>query len=620
MVVFTHNLNQNKSKTLKKNTNKAHQTLALLKNADKVLEKIQYWEPPVPFWNPNKKKNSSLKIAAIVSDRLYHGIRFEAEVLLLTPENWEYTLRYSKPDLLLVESTWETSTGHWFMAQIPISSDYSSLHNIVRLAQQHSIPTVFWNTKDCFYHEYYKDFSQFFDFIFCADPYEAELLQREGIEAEVLLPCVQPALYNPFRIHDYYDTYKIGVLFDGWIDIEKYTNHLTLLNKLKKYDLGIIESKYIFFSKRLKNATALKDRFLGCVTPQARMLILKYAKCCISFDHTISHRTTQWWAALETAASHTPVLHLGDVPDDDIRREFAIIHENEEVLLNDIENFYQDEIYYKKVSQISWRRIVSKHTFAHRLRAICQNAKVNKHSWIEYPKVSIITPTYRQHLLDRCLENYDRQTYPNKELIIVYNNDTNEFNQVLDSHRINKGIHIIQVPEEYFAGACLHVGNIYATGEYCFRMDDDDTYGENYILDMILGLRCIDAVLFGKPPAVYSFENDEVIYSRNAPLQPFAIIDGKLLKQGKLWFGGNTMAWNRLWAENNVMFCDTNYGSADSFIQFSVPHNITTASMDPHNVITFRSNDSSKHTWKLNAKDLKRGSSYFSKAKRDVFF
>jgi hypothetical protein len=604
---------------LKKNNYKANQTLALRKDAGKVLENIRYWEPPVPVWKTIKKKKSNLKIAAIVSDRLYHGIRFEGEILLLTPENWVHTLCYGKPDFLLVESTWETSTGHWDMAQIPVSSEYIILHEIVRLAQQRSIPTVFWNTKDCKYHELYKDFCRYFDFVFCADIREVELLRKDGIRAEVLLPCVQPALYNPFRIYDYYDAFKIGVLFDGWVDIEKYNEHLEVLKEMKKYDLAIIESRYIIFSKRINNVTEFKDYFRGCVTEQARMVVLKYAKFYISFDHSISHRTTQVWAALEAAACHTPVLHNGNISDDDIRCEFAIIHENKEELLNDIKNYYQDEIPYNIVAHKSWRQVISKHTFAHRLQSICQSASIN-HDWMEYPKVSIITPTYRQEQFKQCIKNYDNQTYPQKELIIIYNNNSNELPRLQELTNTYEDIRFIRLPEEYFAGACLHIGNIYATGEYCFRMDDDDTYGANYILDMILGLSSLDATLFGKPPAVYAFEDEEAIYSRNAPLQPFTIIDGRLLKQGKIWFGGNTMAWNRLWAEKNIMFGDTNYGSADSFIQFTVPNNLTSASMDPFNIVTYRSNDPSKHTWKLDTKILKKGSSFLSNSRQDILF
>ena len=108
------------------------QTLALHPEEDRLLEMTLYWEPPVPYWKSRKCPNSNLKMAVIVGDRLYRGLLFEGEMLLLTPANWKYVLRYGAPDILLIESTWDTATGHWPMAQCKASPDYQELVEIVK--------------------------------------------------------------------------------------------------------------------------------------------------------------------------------------------------------------------------------------------------------------------------------------------------------------------------------------------------------------------------------------------------------------------------------------------------------------------------------------------------------
>jgi hypothetical protein len=136
--------------------------LALRRDSEAILKRTQYWAPPVPPWKPLKKSlNSSLRVACIVEGRLFQGLRFEGEVILLTPDNWKYVLRYGKPDFLLMESIWTTATGHWHMGQCPAATDHDELVKILILARTLSIPTVFWFTKGYEYHENYKKFARY---------------------------------------------------------------------------------------------------------------------------------------------------------------------------------------------------------------------------------------------------------------------------------------------------------------------------------------------------------------------------------------------------------------------------------------------------------------------------
>src|SRR6056297_1151120 len=188
-------------------------SLNIRSDTDKVLELTQYWTPPVPPWQPLKKTlNSSLRMACLVEDKLYQGLRFEGEVMLLSPLNWRHALKHGKPDFLIMESIWNTATGHWHMGQCPNANGRDELLEIVFLARKLSIPTVFWFTRGCEYHEHYKEFAKHFDFVFCADPAEAESLRDEGIQAQELLPCVQPAIYNPFRHYDHYNDFSLNIL------------------------------------------------------------------------------------------------------------------------------------------------------------------------------------------------------------------------------------------------------------------------------------------------------------------------------------------------------------------------------------------------------------------------
>ena len=194
-----------------------HRLLGRSTPPDEVIRRIHWWTPPVSLHKLKAKKrlNSSLRIAAIVGNRLWNGLRYEGTLLLLTPQTWRAVLTYGRPDLLLVESCWETATGHWYLGQTGRTGEYSELREILALAGARGIPRVFWHTQDHGYHTQYREFARHFDFVFCADDREAQALCEAGVDTDLLLPAVQPAIFNPLRPYGFDDSLAIGLLLDG---------------------------------------------------------------------------------------------------------------------------------------------------------------------------------------------------------------------------------------------------------------------------------------------------------------------------------------------------------------------------------------------------------------------
>lgn len=297
---------------------------------DKLIERIGYWVPSDEIGiHESSTPKTNLKIAAIVEERLYQGLRQEARMMLLTPHNWKAILKYSEPDFLLMESVWTTATGHWHMAQCPPSQDRNQLIEIISMARHMGIPTVFWMTKNNFYHEHYKTFASHFDFIYCADPMEAEILRKEGLNAKVLLPCATQSLYSENQIR------SIPFLFDGWADIDKYTVDLNSLNKLKPLGLKIIESRYQIFRKRVDALPNFKDNIVGCVTRSGRLSALAASQCYITFEKSLSTSITQQWMSLEAVGLGSHVFHIGEIYIDDPR--FSTVHH-----VNDVEQMIHE--------------------------------------------------------------------------------------------------------------------------------------------------------------------------------------------------------------------------------------------------------------------------------------
>lgn len=586
--------------------------------SDRVLRSTQYWLPPVQPWLPHgRAPNSSLRVACVVEDRLYHGLRFEGETLLLTPGNWKRVLDYGKPDLLLMESIWTTATGDWHLGQSPAALGQKDLLDIISLASKHSIPTVFWITKGHEYHEHFKDFSKHFDSVFCADPREVELLLAEGVQARELLPCVQPALYNPFRLYADYDSLNIEVLFDGWADLDRLTDELRALERIEEHGLSIIESRYQVFRSRLDLLPQYRDCILGCVTHLGRISALKYAKAYVTFDRTLSTQTTQQWMTLEAAASRVPVVHHGALIDEDIRKQVVIECPDEKAFQIEFVRFKEDDLYRQRAAHLGWRNVHEHHTFSHRLQSICKIIDL-EHDWIQNPKVSMITPSYRREMLSRCIETFDRQTYPNKEMILILNGielpSTDEATEI----KSRRDLRIATVPEELFAGACLNQGHLLAQGDYCFRIDDDDYYGPNYILDMMLHARSIDVDFFGKPLSIYYyFVDEDSIFLSQTVTKQCTILSAEDIVAGRR-FSGNTVSGKTSFFRNNE-YSDFAQSAADLIMIYNSDlDDQKIAVMDNLNMVSERRDDQKTHTWKMDKEKLKKNMKYISNEFSDI--
>jgi glycosyltransferase involved in cell wall biosynthesis len=102
------------------------------------------------------------------------------------------------------------------------------------------------------------------------------------------------------------------------------------------------------------------------------------------------------------------------------------------------------------------------------------------------PLVSVVLTTRdRPRFLPIALECYRRQTYVNRELIVV--DDGAEF--PADPDLVDAaGGRLVAMEPESMLGAKLNRGAAEAGGEFCQKMDDDDWYAPNFMETMIAAL------------------------------------------------------------------------------------------------------------------------------------
>lgn len=114
-----------------------------------------------------------LSIALVADELTTACISAQCRVLRVTPLNYRWVLSFQKPDLLFVESAWSghRETWRYKVASYPdrFRATNRKLKSVVTYARHRGIPTVFWNKEDGVHFDRFIDSARLFEHIFTVD-------------------------------------------------------------------------------------------------------------------------------------------------------------------------------------------------------------------------------------------------------------------------------------------------------------------------------------------------------------------------------------------------------------------------------------------------------------------
>ena len=584
-----------------------------------LKKEINWNVQEIPFM-PEKSKNSSLKFGLIGTERLYRGLSYEGDMFFLSEDNWKITLKYEKLDFILVESCFESVTGEWSLALTDPNFANNDLYQLIVSAKRYNIPTIYWLTVDYQYHELFSKIVYYFDYIFCADPRETEILKNLGIQAETLLPAVQPAIYNGITEYPGKDVNRIPGICDGLADVIKNWDKFgDFYKELLDFNINFFDSFNQIWESKLNSLINNYENILGKISFFSRVFLFKKANIYCDFSNRETSRTERQWQVLEAAASRLPIIILGNLDQEDILNRFSWNENNERSFFIELIRHQKDELYRERIAQKTWREVVSQYTFANRMKTIAEKLDVC-HSWKQSPSAALVTPSKRPEFFDRAKENFINMKYPNKEWVFVFNGPYKEFPTLKKKVESIKNAKAVYVPVELHAGACLNVGFQYATSDYVYRMDDDDFYGSNYLTDNQLYLRVMDYVNTGKIFKYFYIKEEysNYVYSRNVKMfnfyRPSAIQISQFPNNFSILCGASQGGFKEFMLENKYSF--SCYGSVDLDWLFFLKENSCNKRAlvtDDLNLVVERRMDNS-HTWNADINKMSNNSiAYISK-------
>ena len=106
---------------------------------------------------------------------------------------------------------------------------------------------------------------------------------------------------------------------------------------------------------------------------------------------------------------------------------------------------------------LAYRHVHESHTYRHRMDEVFHRVGLSPLG-SEQPSVSVLMPTMRPENVVRCLENFTKQAYLNKELILILNNAEFDLDAVRKYTDIIPNVQVLHVEGRTTLGDCLNRG------------------------------------------------------------------------------------------------------------------------------------------------------------------
>lgn len=208
--------------------------------------------------------------------------------------------------------------------------------------------------------------------------------------------------------------------------------------------------------------------------------------------------------------------------------------------------------------------------------------------------VTIVSPTIRPEYMARLLDNYARQRWENKELIIVLNRESMSLRRYLQAAKPYRNVRVMRLPGACTLGDCLNAAAARARYPFVAKFDDDDYYGPDYLAEAMYTFEKTNADIVGKTSFFFYFPHRRLLLLRERPVRPY---------EATSRIAGATIMFRKQ-VLHTVRFGKRRQGSDVQFIRDCLRGGLSVISSSPYNFAAFRRSDRRSHTWKVTERKL----------------
>src|SRR5699024_4791797 len=296
---------------------------------------------------------------------------------------------------------------------------------------------------------------------------------------DVLQFAAQPRTHNPTKIQK---ERVNGISFAGsyYALREERSNDMNRLFRASiPYNLYIYDRNYEFTKIGEKMNFLFPEEFreyiLGSLPFYQIDKAYKGYKYMININTVKTSPTMYARRVYEGLASGTPIISNYSLGMINQFGDLIGASESEEELIAYLENLENNPDQYNKVKQLGIRRVLSEHTYEHRLLQIANTLEFD----IEKKEKTVQIVSFIEDLKDIeiVFNHFQQIDYMNKKLLIVSNKDINDYSDIESKVMVVSKSNII---------------NLYSTltnfvdSQFILPINKDAYYGMNYVADLLL--------------------------------------------------------------------------------------------------------------------------------------
>ena len=547
---------------------------------------------------PPTRSEGAPVVAAILDTFTEYCLRYEADLVLLTPKQWKRQLERAQPTFLLVESAWSGNNGEWrYLLTNYKSRDVNPLRDLVRYCREHKLTTVFWNKEDPPNFDVFIDAAKEFDFVFTTDVDSISKYKEICGHDRVYLMAFacQARLHNPCREKSWP---RYPVCFAGsWM--EKYSERRRSLDDLLEpalaFGLHIFDRnfKVTGYDSRYRFPDRYQSAIKGSLDYEHMLTAYRCYDVMMNVNTVTDSPTMFSRRVFESLACGTPVISTDSVGLEATLGGYVRITRNSQDTTSHLNELLADEERRMREGHLGYRYVHTHHTYRHRMKEMFLEVGVESGDSARKPSVSVVIATCRPDNVKFAIENYRKQVYAEKELLLVLNNAIFDVESIEAQAKDLNNVRIVQVDGRVTLGESLNRGVEEASGYYIAKMDDDDYYGENYLSDMMLAADFSGAEILGKGTYFVHMKAGNITALRSVASQ----------HEFTDFVAGATLTGRRE-VLREIRFPDCTRGEDSSLLATASKAGCRIYSADAFNMLVVRGTDHQRHTWDIGDSDF----------------
>ena len=474
--------------------------------------------PQLPLPQPTASSARPV-VAAILDTFSDYCLRYELDLVRLTPEHWRREIETTAPAFLLVESAWTGNDGRWRGLIVHNQSlDRNPLGDLVSYCRQRGITTVFWNKEDPPNFDFFIAAARHFDVIFTSDancvPQYREICGHDRVH--VMPFAAQPKIHNPCR-DKAWPRYPV-CFAGGWkgVAYEGRTESLPiLLDPALVFGLHILDRNLGRAKTRpdFRFPDRYQESIKGSLAYREMLTAYRCYDVMLNANSVTESPTMFSRRVFEALACATPVVSLESVAMQAMLGEHVRVSKTRDETAAHLEALLGDDERRAREGHLAYRHVHRHHTYRHRVERIMREVGVAG-TPTAASVVTVLGVLRDAERLESLLNDYLAQSYREKQLLVVVVNDDIDVNAVESRMCGVSNAEILHFDSLAFGGR-LNRAVAEATGTYICLFETADKYCTHYIADMMLAADFSGAAVLGKGSYFSYDQSRDVVVLKN---------------------------------------------------------------------------------------------------------